>query len=98
MSGGVHRRRGSDLVLLWLWHIPASVAPIPPLVWEPPHSAEGVALKSKTKQNKNQSNKQTKDNFQSSHRGAAEMNPTRNHEVVGTIPGLTQWVKDPALL
>ena len=25
-------------------------------------------------------------------------NPTRNHEVVGSIPGLTQWVKDPELL
>ena len=23
-----------------------------------------------------------------------ELNPTRNHEVVGSIPGLTQWVKD----
>ena len=33
----------------------------------------------------------------SSHRGTAERNPTRNHEVVGLIPGLTQWVKDPVL-
>ena len=34
----------------------------------------------------------------SSHRGAAETNPTRNREVAGLIPGLTQWVKDPTLL
>ena len=29
--------------------------------------------------------------------GAAETNPTRNHEVVGSIPGLAPSVKDPAL-
>ena len=36
-------------------------------------------------------------NSRSSHRGAVEMNPTRKHEVVGLIPGLTQWVKNLAL-
>ena len=38
-----------------------------------------------------------KDGLRSSRSGAAKMNPTRNHEVVSSIPGLTQWVKDPAL-
>ena len=33
----------------------------------------------------------------SSCHGAAETNPTRNHEVVGSIPGLFQWVKDLAV-
>ena len=32
-----------------------------------------------------------------SHHGAAETNPTRNHDVVGSIPDLSQWVKDLAL-
>ena len=34
---------------------------------------------------------------ESPHCGAVEMNPSRNHEVVGLIPGLIQWFKDLAL-
>ena len=33
----------------------------------------------------------------SSCHGAAETNPTRNHEVASLTPGLAQWIKDPAL-
>ena len=33
----------------------------------------------------------------SSHRGTAETNSTRNHEVAGSTPGLDQWVKDLVL-
>ena len=36
--------------------------------------------------------------FKSSHHGAAETNLTGNHEVSGSIPGLTRWVKDLAAL
>ena len=44
VSCGVGHRRGSDLVLLWLWRGPAATAPIRPLAWEPPYAA-GAALK-----------------------------------------------------
>ena len=41
-------------------------------------------------------------NFQSfvilsPHYGEVEINPTMNNEVVGSTPGLSQWVKDLAL-
>ena len=43
MSCGIGRRRGSDLVLLWLWHRPMAAALIQPLAWKLLY-AMGVAL------------------------------------------------------
>ena len=42
VSCGVGRRRGSDLVLLWLWHRPVATALIRPLAWETPHATEAA--------------------------------------------------------
>ena len=51
MSCGVGCRRGSDPMLLWLWHRSAATAPIGPLAWEPPCAAE-VAQEMAKRQNK----------------------------------------------
>ena len=86
MSCGVGCRCGSDLALLWLWYRPAATVPIQPLAWKL-SNAVGSAIK-----------RQKKKSLQmESCRGAVEMNLTRNHEVVDSIPGLAQWVKDLAL-
>ena len=36
--------------------------------------------------------------LRSSYHGSVEINLTGNHKDTGSIPGLTQWVKDPMLL
>ena len=88
MSCGVGCRHGSDPELLWLWRRPVATALIQPLIWKPPY-ATGVALEKAKRQKKKES--------KSSRGGTAETNLTRN-EVVGSIPGLVQWVKDLTLL
>ena len=49
MSCGVGQRQGSDLTLLWLWCMPAAVAPIGPLTWEPPYVAGAPIRRQKKK-------------------------------------------------
>ena len=49
MSYGVGGRRGSDPVLLWLWHRQAATDPIRPLAWEPPYAAGASLKRSKDK-------------------------------------------------
>ena len=56
MSCGVGHRRGSDLVLLWLWCRLAAEAPIQPLAWEIPYAA-GATLKSQKKKKKKKKEK-----------------------------------------
>ena len=51
LSCGIGHRCGSDPLLLWLWHRPATTAPIWPLAWDLP-CAVGAALKSKKKKRK----------------------------------------------
>ena len=66
------------------WHISVSQSYPPP----PP----GINISTSKHQGENSLS------FLSSHHGAAEMNPTRIHEVEGLIPGLARWVKDPIML
>jgi len=51
MSCGAGHRQSLGLVLLWLWHRPAAIAPIRALAWEPSY-AISEALKKKKKKKK----------------------------------------------
>ena len=56
-----------------------------------------IIITPKDESQSNGQDKCLKIHFRSSRCGAAETNPTRNHEVWGLIPSLAQWVKDPVL-
>ena len=52
VSCDVGCRRGSDPVLLWLWHRLAATAPIRPLAWEPPYAVRAAQENGKKKTKK----------------------------------------------
>ena len=70
-----------------------ATAPIRPLAREPPQ-ATSAALKRK----QNVLSPYKKGNVGVPVVAQWVTNPTRNHEVAGSVPGLAQWVEDPALL
>ena len=109
MSCDVGRRLSLDPELLRLWYRLAATAPIGPLAWEPSYSADAPLKRQKEKcTNSNLSTRHLdgenhgkylhlKDKW-----GVPVMvqwltNPTRNHEVAGSVPALAQWVNDPVL-
>ena len=99
MSCGVGCRRSSDpALLLWLWRRPVATAPIRPLAWclkdllllQLAFPGLGTSICRECGLLKKKEGVPIVAQWLT--------NPTRNHEVVGLIPGLAQWGKVPAFL
>ena len=86
MSCGIGHRRSSDPALLWLWYRLVAPALMRTSI------CHRCCPKETKRQNKTKTNK-----VGSSHCGTVEMNLIGIHEDACPIPGLAQWIRDPAL-
>ena len=96
MSCDVGRRCCSDLALLWLWHKPAAVIPITPLVWEPPY-AIGAALKSKKKKIKSFGLKE-RDTYGNQYLHGGMKNTKNSHFLNGHTHGIRKFLDKGLIL
>ena len=84
------------LGFMLLWCRLAATALIQLLDWEHPYANGGALERQKNKQtNKRRRRRRRKEGVPVVAQWLT--NPTRNHEVSGLIPSLTQWVKNLAL-
>ena len=87
VSCGTGHRHGSDPELLWLWCRTAATALIRTLAWEPPYAERAAQEMAKRQKHTNKTKQGVPIVVQ------WLRNPTRNHEVAGSIPGLAQGLR-----